>query len=212
MRRALPVIAAALTSLALASCSGTEDSAQEATPTTVTSTVTAPADDPPQTTESPAPGNDGDVTTQPPATTPPPADCGISPSSDAITAPISTLEPPSAPNTAWAYEGDSDYDRCADLSYALLVQRPQGNSQFGTQILFFHHGEYIGIDSTYPQQAMNIEDKDNALVVTYKDWEALDDAGGSNAESPNYTATVTFFWDEATNQLGTEGTFPNQGL
>ena len=48
MRRALPVIAAALTSLALASCSGSEDSAQEAT--TITSTITAPAEDPPQTT------------------------------------------------------------------------------------------------------------------------------------------------------------------
>lgn len=66
MRRTLPVIAAALTSLALASCSGTEDSAQEATPTTVTSIVTAPADEPPQTTESPAPGNDGEATTEPP--------------------------------------------------------------------------------------------------------------------------------------------------
>src|SRR5699024_12512670 len=105
MRRTLPVIAAALTSLALASCSGTEDSAQEATPTTVTSIVTAPADEPPQTTESPAPGNDGEATTQPPATTPPPAACGISPSSDAITPPSPTLQPHSSPNTACDYDG-----------------------------------------------------------------------------------------------------------
>jgi hypothetical protein len=55
MRRAIPVIAAALTSLAVASCSGSEDSAQEATPTTVTSIVTAPAEDPHQTTVSPPP-------------------------------------------------------------------------------------------------------------------------------------------------------------
>ena len=46
MRRALPVLAAALISLALASCSGSEDSAQKATPTTGTSIVTAPAEDP----------------------------------------------------------------------------------------------------------------------------------------------------------------------
>ena len=46
MCRALPVIAVALASLPLASCSGTEDSAQEAT--TITSTITAPAEDPPQ--------------------------------------------------------------------------------------------------------------------------------------------------------------------
>src|SRR5699024_10829699 len=164
MRRALPVIATALISLALASCSGSKDSAQEATPTTGTSIVTAPAEDPPQTTVSPPqqPRHHPRIAASPP-------------SSGAITAPISTLEPPNVPNTAWVYEGDSNYDPCADLNYALLVQRPQGNSQFGTRILFFHHGEYIGIDSTYPQQAMNIEDKGNTLVVTYKDWGALDD-------------------------------------
>jgi hypothetical protein len=102
---------------------------------------------------------------------------------------------------------------CSDLSYVLLVQQPQDNSQFDTQLLFFHKGQYIGIDSTYPQQVMNIEDKGNALVVvTYKDWEALEEAGGSNAEAPNYTTTVTFFWDAQASQLGTIGEFPNQGL
>lgn len=199
MHRAIPVIAAALTSLAVASCSGSEDSAQEATPTTVTSIVTAPATTAQQPRNPLRPRHH-------------PRIAGSPPSSDAITAHISTLEPPSVPNTAWVYEGDSNYVPCADLNYALLVQRPQGNSQFGTQILFFHHGKYIGIDSTYPQQAMNIEDKGNTLVVTYKDWEALNDAGSSNAEAPNHTATETFFWDEASNQLGTERKFPNREL
>ena len=78
--------------------------------------------------------------------------------------------------------------------------------------MFFHQGEYIGIDSTFPQQVMNIEDKGTRLIVTYKDWEALEEAGGSNAEAPNYTATVTFFWDAHNGQLGTIGEFPNQDL
>ena len=100
-----------------------------------------------------------------------PTECGISPSSSAITDAADALEPPSGPGMYWSYEGDSNYDPCADLSYALLVQQPQGNAQFGTQMLFFHKGEYIGIDSTHPQQVMDIEDHGNRLVVTYKNWE-----------------------------------------
>ncbi|WP_313677553.1 hypothetical protein [Corynebacterium stationis] len=40
----------------------------------------------------------------------------------------------------------------------------------------------------------------------------MEEAGGSNAEAPNYTAIVTFFWDAHNDQLGTIGEFPNQGL
>lgn len=97
-----------------------------------------------------------------------PTECGISSSSSVITDAVDALEPPSGPGTYWSYEGDSNYDPCADLSYALLVQQPQGNAQFGTQMLFFHRGEYTGIDSTHPQQVMDIEDHGNRLVVTYK--------------------------------------------
>ncbi|WP_376783782.1 LppP/LprE family lipoprotein [Corynebacterium stationis] len=60
------------------------------------------------------------------------------------------------PHTAWPHEGVSNFDPRFDLSYALLVQQPQGNSQFGTQLLFFHPGEYIGIDSAFPQQVISI--------------------------------------------------------
>ena len=165
MRRALPVIAAALTLIALPTCLNSDNSAQETALSTITSTVTAP--NVPPKPSSPRPGNNADATTTvPPAAAPPPQDCGISPPNDAITAPVSPLEPPGAPNTAWVYKGVSNYDAFAELSYALLVQRLQGNSQFGTQILFFHRGEYIDIDSTYPQQAVNLEDRGNALVVT----------------------------------------------
>jgi len=142
----------------------------------------------------------------------PPTDCGISPSSRAITNAADALEAPSGPGMYWSYEGDSNYDPCADLSYALLVQQPQGNAQFGTRMLFFHKGEYIGIDSTHPQQVMDIEGHGNRLVVTYKDWEALEESGLPNAAAPDFTAPVTFFWDNHADQLGTEGEFPNQGL
>ena len=113
---------------------------------------------------------------------PPPAGCGISKSSSAITDEIDSLAPPSAPHTTWFYEGESNHDPCADFSYALLVQQPPGNSQFGSQLLFFHQGEYICYFSTkvntsgsiphYPQQVMSIEDRGTRLIVTYDDWEA----------------------------------------
>ena len=82
----------------------------------------------------------------------------------------------------------------------------------GTQLLFFHQGEYIGIDCASQQQVVSIEDRGPRLIVTYKDCEALEEAGGSNAEAPNYTATMTFFWDAHNGQLGTIGEFPNQNL
>ena len=56
---------------------------------------------------------------------------------------------------------------------------------------------------------MSIEYRSTRLIVTYKDWEALEEAGGSDAEAPNYTATVTFFCDARNGQLGTIGEFPN---
>ena len=112
---------------------------------------------------------------------PPPADCGISKSSSAITDETDSLAPPSAPHTTWSYEGENNHDPCADFSYALLVQQPPGNSQFGPQLLFFHQGEYIGIDSAYPQQVIRIEDRGSRLIVTYEGWEAREGASGPNA-------------------------------
>lgn len=69
-----------------------------------------------------------------------PTECGISSSSSAITDAVDALEPPSGPGMYWSYEGDSNYDPCADLSYALLVQQPQGNAQFGTEGEFPNQG------------------------------------------------------------------------
>ena len=69
-----------------------------------------------------------------------PTECSISPSSSAITDAADALEPPSGPGMYWSYEGDSNYDPCANLSYVLLVQHPQGNAQCGTQMWFFHKG------------------------------------------------------------------------
>lgn len=210
MRQFLVLLAVTALALPSTACAARNDSA----PVTVTQQTTIteaseeeqPPEDPSTVIEETAETTEEETPDVAPPT------CGVETSHSAITAPIETLAPPSAPGTYWSYEGDSNFDPCADLSYALLVQQPQGNSQFGTQLLFFHKGEYLGIDSTYPQQVIDIVDGGDRLTVTYKDWEAQREAGAPNAEASKYTATVTFFWDEAAGQLGTEGELPNQGL
>lgn len=116
------------------------------------------------------------------------------------------------PNGAggWKFTGRTNYDSCSDLSYASVVQAETGNAQFGTLILMFHKGEYIGIDSTYPQQAMEITPNGDSFTVLYKDWEALDAAGAPNVESPNYNSTVTYYWDGA--KVAHEGRIPNTSM
>lgn len=116
------------------------------------------------------------------------------------------------PNIAggWKFTGHTNYNSCSDLSYASVVQAKQGNAQFRTLILMFHQGEYIGVDSIYPQQAMEITPDGDSFTVLYKDWEALDAAGAGNAESPNYNSTVTYYWDGA--KVAHEGRIPNTSL
>lgn len=110
----------------------------------------------------------------------------------------------------WTYDGESNYDTCSDLTYAMVEQAEQGNSQFGTLILMFHRGEYIGIDSTHPQQATNIVPNDDGFSVTYKDWEALEESGAANAAAPEFTSDVTYYWDG--DKVAHEGRIPNTGL
>lgn len=69
----------------------------------------------------------------------------------------------------WTYHGDSNYDTCSPLTYAVVEQTEQGNSQFGTLLLMFHEGQYVGIDSTYPQQVMKATPTDDGVHVVYKD-------------------------------------------
>ncbi|MEJ5920377.1 MULTISPECIES: LppP/LprE family lipoprotein [unclassified Corynebacterium] len=116
------------------------------------------------------------------------------------------------PNNAggWTYTGDSNYDTCSPLTYAYVEQTLQGSGQFGTLLLMFHEGKYLGVDSVYPQQAMSVSETDNGFVVQYKDWEAAREAGASNAEAAAYTSTVTYYWDGK--KVAHSGRIPNTGL
>lgn len=110
----------------------------------------------------------------------------------------------------WVYEGQSNYSECAPLSYALLSQREITNSQFTTLIVFFHNGDYLGVDSVYPQQVQSIEPHGDALDVVYRDWEALESSGQPNAAAPAYETTVRYYWDGESVQY--EGRIPNTHL
>lgn len=110
----------------------------------------------------------------------------------------------------WVYRGDSNYDTCSPLTYAVVEQAKQGNAQYGTKLIMFHEGQYVGIDSTYPQQVVKATPTDKGIHVVYKDWEALMESGEVNAAAGKYTSEVTYFWDGE--KVAHEGRIPNQNL
>lgn len=125
---------------------------------------------------------------------------------EAVAAHIDSIDPPPA-GERWAFDGDSNYEICGPLTYALLVQQPQGNAQFATKLMFFHHGRYLGVDTLNPQQAMHVAGDGEVVEVRYKDWKALNEAGEPNAAAPKYYQDVEYRWDGA--KVAHRGTIPD---
>lgn len=122
--------------------------------------------------------------------------CGVNNDADAIYDNIHQVPGPNLDGTSWSYGGESNYDPCADLSYATLDQVPKGNAQFARQIMLFHKGEYIGVGTLSTQHHIGVINTTNdSITVRYKDYEALDAAGKGHVDSPNYTADVTYRWN-----------------
>lgn len=97
MRRPFTIIAAALLSFGLVSCSTSDDAAEQPTPSTVTVNASPTSEETQQPTEPLAEQSPPSDSSAPEASPePPPADCGISSSSSAITDEICSLAPPSA--------------------------------------------------------------------------------------------------------------------
>ena len=134
-------------------------------------------------------------------------DCSEQPNSPEITNNISKLPPN---QFGWKPTGESNYNPCNDLSYALITQAQQGNSQFATQLMLFHKGKYIGVGSDTIQQAEVLSATDSSVTVRMRDWEALQESGEANAQAPNYYSDVTFRWNGS--KVVPEGRIPNQGL
>ncbi len=138
------------------------------------------------------------------------ANCGVDENAAILGESIAKVGKPKA-GDKWELT-ETNYDPCGELTYALYQQMPQGSSQFATKILMFHDGEYIGIDSTYPQQGDIVGEGDGWFEVKYKDWEALAESGEPNAAAPKYTRTLTFTWNESSGEVDVDGEFPNTNL
>ena len=124
------------------------------------------------------------------------ASCGVDPQASEIYDHIAEVPLGTVDDMYWKYNGDSNYDPCADLSYASLDQMPQGDGQFARQLMLFHKGEYLGVGSDHSLQHIRIHHvTDDSLTVTYKDWEALARSGQPLAAAPNFTKDVTYMWD-----------------
>lgn len=134
-------------------------------------------------------------------------DCSEQPDSPEITNNISKLPPN---QFGWKPTDESNYNPCNDLSYALITQAQQGNSQFRTQLMLFHKGKYIGVGSDTIQQTEILSDTDSSVTVRMRDWEALQESGDANVNAGKYYSDVTFRWDGS--KVVPEGRIPNQNL
>lgn len=138
------------------------------------------------------------------------ANCGVDEDAAILDESIAKVDGP-ASGDYWDLV-ETNYDPCGELTYALYQQMPQGNSQFATKILMFHGGDYLGVDSTKPQQGQIVGEGDGWFEVKYKDWEALMESGEPNAAAPKYTRTLTFEWNDSAGKVAVDGEFPNTGL
>lgn len=95
----------------------------------------------------------------------------------------------------WQYGGSSNYDPCADLSYAELYQEGT-HASTPSQLMLFHKGEYLGVGSDKLLNPIKIlSTTDDSITIRYKDWDALAEANGSFAQSPEYYTDITYLWD-----------------
>lgn len=204
--RTITAYAACVVAAAGLMLGGCKDSEEAAAPPQTSGSVSTLA-------SSSTPATSTGSTSEPPEEIP--HSCDVDPNSEAVHAAVDVANSDYPnPHGGWVYEGVSNWNPCGNLTYAKLVQAEQGDAQFGTMLLFFHKGDYLGFDSIYPQQSLEeVPDANSESIrVTYKDWGALAEAGAPAAEAPNYTAEVVYVWDEDADIVAHEGQIPNQHL
>ena len=117
--------------------------------------------------------------------------CGVDPQAPAIAENLAAVPPAQQLSGAsWTYLGDSNYDPCADLSYA-LVETEGGTGSSPQQLMLFHRGAYIGTATECAFGFTSVTDATgNSVTVEYR-WPL---PGDTNA-APSGSATVTFTWN-----------------
>lgn len=200
MRHPLILSTVVISGLFLAACGdSTDETPDTQAPVVVTVTETAAA---------PSPSETGQEASPTQASPPDSGDCGVDPESPVIIAHTADVPAPELDGMTWAYHGDSNYDPCAALSYATVVQSEVGDAQFQNQLMLFHDGKYLGVGTDSAQQHTDVVDSgDDFVTVRYKDYEALRESGEPFAAAPKYTVDVTYRW--VGDHVEPEGRIPN---
>jgi hypothetical protein len=117
--------------------------------------------------------------------------CGVDPQAPAITDNLAAVPPAQqVRGIPWTYLGDSNYDPCTELSYAIVEVRG-GTGSSPRQVMLFHRGAYIGTatECDFGFTAVTATTGDS-VSVEYQ-WPR---EGDPNA-APSGSARTTFSWN-----------------
>lgn len=153
----------------------------------------------------PAPGTVTVTTTAAAAET-----CGVDTQAAAIHEHITQVPAPTAPGEGWEYYGQSNYDPCADLSYALVWVTGSDRPLKQSQLMLFHRGEYIGVGALAPQSMSVVEADGTSVHTRMLDFEAKERDQAPDALAERYQVDVTFRWNGE--RVEPIGEIPNQSL
>ena len=184
-----------LAALLLVGCAG-----EEAAPPPETVTVTTTPAAPPTTV----------TTVAAPETTPAETACGVDTQAAAIHENIAQVPAPTAPGEGWEYYGQSNYNPCADLSYALVWVTGSTHALKQSQLMLFHRGEYLGVGALAPQSMYVVDADDTSVHTRMVDAEAMERDQAPNAVAERYRVDVTFWWNGE--RVEPIGEIPNQSL
>jgi hypothetical protein len=123
------------------------------------------------------------------AATPAPA-CGVDPQAPEIGQAVASVPVPEVvAGASWVYSGESNFDRCAALSYARL-DTEGGTGSSPVQLMLFHNGVFVGTatDCAFGFTSVDSSTADS-ITVTYR-WPR---DGDTNA-APSGEGTVTYRW------------------
>lgn len=135
--------------------------------------------------------------------------CGVDPQAAAIHDNLWQVPAPEAPGEGWEYYGQSNYDPCADLSYALVWVTGSAHPLKQSQLMLFHRGGYLGVGALAPQSMYVAETRPDAVHARVVDFEAMERDRAPGAQAERYRTDLTFWWNGQ--RVEAVGRIPNQG-
>jgi LppP/LprE lipoprotein len=166
----------------------------------------SPAGTVPAATSDPSPETTAvDSSVEPPVDTGPV--CGFDPQTSAVVDHLGDVPPAFAGGPPWVFQGETNYDPCAALSYA-LIETQGGTGSSPKQVMLFHEGEYVGTATECAFGFVAMYEATNDSVTFEYRWPR---EGDPNA-APSGVATATFRWDDATDAVQQEGELPQELL